>query len=86
MTGSEREETSRGIAAGESARRSAKRLGRSPPTVSREIARNGGRNLYRAASADPAAYTRRRRPDPAERTQRSAARPGGGQAGSVLIA
>ncbi|MFD8229114.1 transposase [Streptomyces massasporeus] len=57
LTGSEREEISRGIAAGESARQLAKRLGRSPSTVSREIARNGGRNLYRAASADAAAYT-----------------------------
>ncbi|MGW1617185.1 helix-turn-helix domain-containing protein [Streptomyces sp. NPDC002285] len=38
LTGSEREEISRGIAAGESARRLAKRLGRSASTVSREIA------------------------------------------------
>ncbi|MFI0990226.1 helix-turn-helix domain-containing protein [Streptomyces exfoliatus] len=49
LSGSECEETSRGIAAGESARQLAKRLGRSPSTVSREIARNGGRDRYRAA-------------------------------------
>ncbi|MEV6749036.1 helix-turn-helix domain-containing protein [Streptomyces sp. NPDC051080] len=53
---------SRGIAAGESARQLAKRLGRSPSTVSREIARNGGRERYRAASADAAAYGRVHRP------------------------
>ncbi|PBC81236.1 MULTISPECIES: helix-turn-helix domain-containing protein [unclassified Streptomyces] len=49
LSGSEHEEISRGIAAGESARQLAWRLGRSPSTVSREIARNGGRNRYRAA-------------------------------------
>ncbi|MFH8409156.1 helix-turn-helix domain-containing protein [Streptomyces sp. NPDC018019] len=59
LAGSEREEISRGIAAGESARQLAKRLGRSPSTVSREIARNGGRDRYRAASADAAASTAR---------------------------
>jgi DNA-binding CsgD family transcriptional regulator len=52
LTSSEREEISRGIAAGESARQLARRLGRPPSTVSREIARNGGRDRYRAASAD----------------------------------
>ncbi|WP_308117152.1 helix-turn-helix domain-containing protein [Streptomyces guryensis] len=62
LCGSEREEMSRGIATGESARQLAKRLGRSPSTVSREIARNGGRDRYRAASADAAAYARGRRP------------------------
>ncbi|MET7293900.1 helix-turn-helix domain-containing protein [Streptomyces griseoloalbus] len=36
LSGSEREEISRGIAAGQSARQLAKRLGRSPSTVSRE--------------------------------------------------
>ncbi|MFF4567588.1 helix-turn-helix domain-containing protein [Streptomyces sp. NPDC001435] len=55
LTGSEREEISRGIAVGESARQLARRLGRSPSTISREIARNGGRARYRAASADAAA-------------------------------
>nr|WP_257042089.1 helix-turn-helix domain-containing protein [Streptomyces sp. TLI_55] len=62
LSGSEREEISRGIAAGESARRLAKRMGRCPSAISREIARNGGRHRYRAASAHAAAYERGRRP------------------------
>ena len=43
----EREEISRGIAAGLSGRVIAGRLGRSPSTVAREIDRNGGRAAYR---------------------------------------
>lgn len=39
----EREEISRGVAAGRSMRAIAIRLGRSPSTVSRELSRNGGR-------------------------------------------
>ncbi|WP_435882003.1 helix-turn-helix domain-containing protein, partial [Streptomyces anulatus] len=74
LSGSEREEISRGIAAGESARQLAKRLGRSPSTVSREIARNGGRDRYRAAPADAAAYARGRRPKQAKLAQRPALR------------
>jgi len=58
----EREEISRGIAAGESARHLARRLGRAPSTVAREIARNGGRSRYRAASADERAWRIARRP------------------------
>ncbi|MFJ4633778.1 IS30 family transposase [Streptomyces sp. NPDC088847] len=73
LSGSEREEIC-GIAAGESARQLAKRLGRSPSTVSREIARNGGRNRYRAATADAASYERGRRPKQAKLTQRPALR------------
>ncbi|MFG3208507.1 IS30 family transposase [Streptomyces tendae] len=73
-SGSEREEISRGIAAGESARQMAKRPGRSPSAVSREIARNGGRDRYRAASADAAAYARGRRPKQAKLAQRHALR------------
>jgi IS30 family transposase len=38
----EREEISRGLAAGSSARTIATGLGRSPSTIAREIARNGG--------------------------------------------
>ncbi|WP_428849396.1 helix-turn-helix domain-containing protein, partial [Streptomyces lycopersici] len=72
LSGSEREEISRGIAVGESGRQLAKRLGRSPSTVSREIARNGGRDRYRAASADEAAYARGRRPQQAKLAQRPA--------------
>ncbi|MFE7214535.1 transposase [Streptomyces sp. NPDC057611] len=62
------------MAAGESARQLARQLGRSPSTVSREIARNGGRDRYRAASADVAAYERGRRPKPAKLDQRPALR------------
>jgi DNA-binding CsgD family transcriptional regulator len=45
----EREEISRGLAAGESLRQVARRLGRAASTVSREVAANGGRGNYRAA-------------------------------------
>jgi IS30 family transposase len=58
----EREEISRGLAAGESLRRIAARLGRAPSTISREIARNGGRRHYRASRAEVAARERARRP------------------------
>ena len=60
----EREEISRGVAAGDSLRVIARRLGRAPSTVSRELARNGGRGKYRAHSADRAAWGRARRPQP----------------------
>ncbi|MCX5104304.1 helix-turn-helix domain-containing protein [Streptomyces sp. NBC_00264] len=45
-----------------------------PSTVSREIARNGGRDRYRAASADAAACERGRRPKQAKLAQRPALR------------
>ena len=60
----EREEISRGIAAGWSMRRIAQGLGRSPSTVSREISRNGGGNTYRANWADRQAWQRSLRPKP----------------------
>jgi IS30 family transposase len=62
LTVCEREEISRGLAAGESARRVAGRLGRSPSTVTREIARHGGRRRYRAGEADRRAWESARRP------------------------
>jgi IS30 family transposase len=62
LSAAEREEISRGIAAAQSARVIAARLGRAPATVSREIARNGGRAAYRAQAADSAALQRARRP------------------------
>jgi IS30 family transposase len=62
LTLSEREEISRGIAAGSSARRIATCLGRSPSTVTREIDRHGGRGCYRAADADERAWDNARRP------------------------
>jgi IS30 family transposase len=58
----EREEISRGLAAGLSARRIAAGLGRSPSTVTREIARHGGRRCYRAAEADERAWKNGARP------------------------
>jgi IS30 family transposase len=58
----EREEISRGVAAGDSARRIAARLGRSPSTITRELNRHGGRRRYRAAEADRRAWQRARRP------------------------
>ncbi len=57
----EREEVSRGIAAGLSLRAMAAQLGRAPSTVSREIRRNGGRRRYRANQADDAAWERAKR-------------------------
>ena len=62
LTLSEREETSRGLAAEQSARSLARLLGRAPSTVSREIRRNGGYDRYRAALSDEAAFIRARRP------------------------
>jgi IS30 family transposase len=47
----EREAISRGVAEGLSGRVIAKQLGRCPSVVSREIARNGGREVYRAYAA-----------------------------------
>ncbi len=62
LTLGEREEISRGLAAGCSMRHIAATVGRSPSTVSREIARHGGRVGYRATEADTAAWARARRP------------------------
>ncbi|RYD61945.1 MAG: IS30 family transposase [Sphingomonadales bacterium] len=58
----EREEISRGIAAGLSLRSIARTLGRSPSTICREIERNGGWRAYRAARADKLAWERALRP------------------------
>jgi transposase, IS30 family len=52
----EREEISRGLAAGLSLRAIAVGLGRAPSTVSREVAAHGGRRGYRAARADQLAW------------------------------
>ena len=62
----EREEVSRGLAGGESLRSIARRLGRSPSTISREVVANGGRRRYRACRADKAALRRVRRPKPSK--------------------
>jgi hypothetical protein len=58
----EREEISRGVAAGETCRTIAKRLGRAVSTVSQELVRHGGRRAYRAAQADRSAWQCARRP------------------------
>ena len=62
----EREEIAVGRAAGQSLRVIAARLGRSPSTISRELARNADpRGGYRASSAHARAYDRASRPKPA---------------------
>jgi len=58
----EREEISRGLAAGQSLRQIACGLGRAPSTVSREVRRNGGSQAYRAKRADQRAWDRGLRP------------------------
>ena len=60
----DREEISRGIARGHSARAIARALGRSHTTIAREINRCGGRTRYRAHAADREAWRRLRRPRP----------------------
>ena len=62
LTLSEREDVSRGLSAGLSMRAIAAQLGRSPSTVSREVARNGGYDDYRASIAEQAAWDRAQRP------------------------
>jgi IS30 family transposase len=62
LTLSDREEISRGIVAEQSIRSIAAPLGCSPSTVSREIARNGGHQRYRAAAADKRAWAEALRP------------------------
>ena len=57
-----REELSRGLASGSSLRAIAKRLERAPSTVSREVARHGGRPAYRAHAADLHAWDAALRP------------------------
>ena len=60
----EREEISRGLAAGVSFRCIASGLGRAGSTVSREVTANGGRNRYRATTAHGASRHLARRPKP----------------------
>lgn len=62
LTLAEREEISRGVAAGCSIRQIGVMIARSPSTISREIARHGGRNRYRAIDADSQAWEQARRP------------------------
>ena len=62
LTLAERENISRGIACGSSIREIARGLQRAVSTVSREIARHGGRPQYRAADADQKAWESALRP------------------------
>ena len=62
LTLAEREDISRGIASGSSIRDIAKALKRAASTVSREVARHGGRPLYRANEADQQAWESALRP------------------------
>ena len=64
LTLAEREEVSRSLGAGLSLRSIARQLRRAPSTISREVQRNGGQLVYRATSADEAAWGRARRPKP----------------------
>jgi IS30 family transposase len=57
-----REAISRALVGGQSVRAIARQLHRAPSTVSREIARHGGRHGYRASHADRAAWQAARRP------------------------
>ena len=62
LTLAEREDISRGIASGCSLRVIAQRLSRASSTVSREVARHGGRAQYRASQADQQAWESALRP------------------------
>jgi len=62
LTLAEREDISRGIASGSSLREIASGLERAASTVSREVARHGGRPAYRAHDADHQAWNAAMRP------------------------
>ncbi len=64
LSPADREEISRGIASGHSAAVIAAVLGRAASTVSREIRRNGGREHYRAVTAEQRAVLLAKRPKP----------------------
>lgn len=64
LTLDEREEISRGIAANLPIQEIARQLGRAASTISRELKRHGGREQYRATSADAKAWEHARRPKP----------------------
>ena len=69
LTLAEREEISRGISTALPLRQIARKIGRAPSTVSREIARHGGATHYRAAVADATAWDHARRPKPCRLAQ-----------------
>jgi IS30 family transposase len=71
LSSQDREEISRGLAQGASLRAISRRLGRAASTISREVERNGGRALYRAAPADRRAWRQARRPKPCRLAQQA---------------
>lgn len=72
LTEADREAVSRGIAQGLGVREIARAVRRSPSTISREIARNGGRNCYRMVDAEQRAEKQARRPKTCKLAQRTA--------------
>src|ERR1700687_2424745 len=64
LTAVEREDISRGLASGAALRTIAQHLDRAVSTVSREVARHGGRSAYRANEADDQAWKSALRPKP----------------------
>jgi transposase, IS30 family len=62
----EREEIRAGIAGGDSFRAIARRIGRAPSTVSREVGGRAGRRVYRATQAEDRASHLARRPKPSK--------------------
>ena len=58
LTGVEREEVNRDLARGETLSAIARRLGRTPSTIAREVNRNSGIDGYRAFSAERCAMER----------------------------
>ena len=69
LTSVEREQISRGLVAGRGIRDIARELQRPASTISREIARHGGRICYRAVDADGRAWRRAERPKPCRLAQ-----------------
>lgn len=62
LSRAEREEISRGLAAGRAYTAIGRQLGRATSTITREVHRHGGRARYRAGSADQRAWVRAQRP------------------------
>jgi IS30 family transposase len=74
LTTTEREEVSRHLARGVSLRAISRSLRRAPSTISREVRRNHGRAVYRAAAADRRAWHQSRRPQQCRLATRPALR------------
>lgn len=64
LTINEREEVRAGLSAKMSIRAIARKINRSPSTISREVNRNGGRRWYKAINADSRAVRLGKRPKP----------------------